>query len=92
MASGQNRKLQQKKTSNEFVLVAGFCYVLCIIKVELAIPSDQVPRPFVRKSNLNTSEMLSAIYSEYTYWKDRKEPQQGDWSSALLRTCTITQS
>ena len=39
----------------------------------------RVPRPFIRKFNLNTAIMLSEIYSEYTYWKDRDELQQGGW-------------
>ena len=39
----------------------------------------RVPRPFIRKFNLNTAVMLSEIYSEYTYWKDRNELQQGGW-------------
>ena len=39
----------------------------------------RVPRPFIRKFNLNTAVMLSEIYSEYTYWKDRSELQQGGW-------------
>ena len=39
----------------------------------------RVPRPFIRKFNLNTAVMLSEIYSEYTYWKDRDGLQQGGW-------------
>ena len=39
----------------------------------------RVPRPFIRKFNLNTAVMLSEIYSEYTYWKDREGLQQGGW-------------
>ena len=39
----------------------------------------RVPRPFIRKFNLNTAVLLSEIYSEYTYWKDRNELQQGGW-------------
>ena len=39
----------------------------------------RVPRPFIRRFNLNTAVMLSEIYSEYTYWKDRNELQQGGW-------------
>ena len=39
----------------------------------------RVPRPFIRNFNLNTAVMLSEIYSEYTYWKDRDELQQGGW-------------
>ena len=39
----------------------------------------RVPRPFIRRFNLNTAVMLSEIYSEYTYWKDRNELQPGGW-------------
>ena len=39
----------------------------------------RVPRPFIRKFNLNTAVMLSEIYSEYTYWRDREGLQQGGW-------------
>ena len=38
-----------------------------------------VPRPFIRKFNLNTAVMLSEIYSEYTYWKDHDGLQPGGW-------------
>ena len=39
----------------------------------------RVPRPFIRKFNLNTAVMLSEIYSEYTYWKERDGLQDGGW-------------
>ena len=39
----------------------------------------RVPRPFIRKFNLNTAVMLSEIYSEYTYWKDKGGLQEGGW-------------
>ena len=39
----------------------------------------RVPRPFIRKFNLNTAVMLSEIYSEYTYWKDHDGLQLGGW-------------
>lgn len=39
----------------------------------------RLPRPFIRKFSLNTAVMLSEIYTEYTYWKDRNELQQGGW-------------
>ena len=39
----------------------------------------RVPRPFIRRFNLNTAVMLSEIYSEYSYWKDRDGLQQGGW-------------
>ena len=39
----------------------------------------RVPRPFVRKFNLNTAVMLSEIYSEYTYLKDHDGLQPGGW-------------
>ena len=39
----------------------------------------RLPRPFIRKFNLNTAVMLSEIYSEYTYWREREGLQQGGW-------------
>ena len=39
----------------------------------------RLPRPFIRKFNLNTAVMLSEIYSEYTYWKEHNGLQQGGW-------------
>ena len=50
-------------------------------KLDKMFESDfvRVPRPFIRKFNLNTAVMLSEIYSEYTYWKDRDGLQQGGW-------------
>ena len=39
----------------------------------------RLPRPFIRKFNLNTAVMLSEIYSEYTYWRERDGLQQGGW-------------
>ena len=39
----------------------------------------RVPRPFIRRFNLNTAVMLSEIYSEYTYWRDRNGLQPGGW-------------
>ena len=39
----------------------------------------RLPRPFIRKFNLNTAVMLSEIYSEYTYWKERDGLQKGGW-------------
>ena len=50
-------------------------------KLDKMFESDfiRVPRPFIRKFNLNTAIMLSEIYSEYTYWKDRNELQQEGW-------------
>ena len=39
----------------------------------------RLPRPFIRKFNLNTAVMLSEIYSEYTYWKDYDGLQPGGW-------------
>ena len=56
---------------------------MIIIKTKLdkTFESDfvRVPRPFIRRFNLNTAVMLSEIYSEYTYWRDRNELQQGGW-------------
>ena len=57
--------------------------MLIIIKTQLdrMFESDfiRLPRPFIRKFSLNTAVMLSEIYTEYTYWKDRNELQQGGW-------------
>ena len=39
----------------------------------------RLPRPFIRRFNLNTAVMLSEIYSEYTYWRDRGGLQDGGW-------------
>ena len=39
----------------------------------------RLPRPFIRNFNLNTAVMLSEIYSEYMYWKERDGLQQGGW-------------
>ncbi len=39
----------------------------------------RLPRPFIRRFNLNTAVMLSEIYSEYTYWKEHDGLQQGGW-------------
>ena len=50
-------------------------------KLDNMFESDfiRVPRPFIRRFNLNTAVMLSEIYSECTYWRDRNELQQGGW-------------
>ena len=50
-------------------------------KLDKMFESDfvRLPRPFIRRFNLNTAVMLSEIYSEYTYWKDRDGLQQGGW-------------
>ena len=50
-------------------------------KLDKMFESDfiRVPRPFIRAFNLNTAVMLSEIYSEYTYWRDRDGLQQGGW-------------
>lgn len=50
-------------------------------KLDLMFESDfvRVPRPFIRRFNLNTAVMLSEIYSEYTYWRDRDGLQNGGW-------------
>ncbi len=55
-------------------------------KLDKMFESDfiRVPRPFIRKFNLNTAVMLSEIYSEYTYWKDRNELQQGGWFYSII--------
>ena len=50
-------------------------------KLDLMFESDfiRLPRPFIRKFNLNTAVMLSEIYSEYNYWKEHNGLQQGGW-------------
>lgn len=50
-------------------------------KLDNMFESDfiRIPRPFIRRFNLNTAVMLSEIYSEYTYWRDRNELQLGGW-------------
>lgn len=50
-------------------------------KLDRMFESDfiRVPRPFIRRFNLNTAIMLSEIYSEYTYWKEQKGLQKGGW-------------
>lgn len=50
-------------------------------KLDQMFESDfvRVPRPFIRRFNLNTAVMLSEIYSEYTYWKDHNGLQDGGW-------------
>lgn len=39
----------------------------------------RLSRPLIRIFNLNTAVMLSEIYSEYTYWKERDSLQAGGW-------------
>ena len=39
----------------------------------------RLPRPLIRKFNLNTAVMLSEIYSEYMYWEERNGLQAGGW-------------
>ena len=50
-------------------------------KLDKMFESDfvRLPRPFIRKFNLNTAVMLSEIYSEYMYWKEHNELQKGGW-------------
>ena len=50
-------------------------------KLDKTFESDfiRLPRPFIRKFNLNTAVMLAEIYSEYTYWKEREGLRQGGW-------------
>ena len=66
-------------------------------KLDKMFESDfvRVPRPFIRRFNLNTAVMLSEIYSEYTYWRERDGLQQGGWffstiePTALLKPVSI---
>ena len=39
----------------------------------------RLPRPLIRKFNLNTAVMLSEIYSEYKYWEEHHGLQAGGW-------------
>ena len=50
-------------------------------KLDNMFKSDflRLPRPFIRRFNLNTAVMLSEIYSEYMYWKEHNGLQQGGW-------------
>ena len=50
-------------------------------KLDKMFESDfvRVPRPFIRRFNLNTAVMLSEIYYEYTYWRDRDGLPPGGW-------------
>lgn len=50
-------------------------------KLDRMFESDfiRVPRPFIRRFNLNTAIMLSEIYSEYTYWREQNGLQKGGW-------------
>ena len=50
-------------------------------KLDRMFESDfvRLPRPFIRRFDLNTAVMLSEIYSEYTYWKEHNGLQQGGW-------------
>ena len=50
-------------------------------KLDEMFKSDflRLPRPFIRRFNLNTAVMLPEIYSEYTYWKEHDGLQQGGW-------------
>lgn len=52
-----------------------------ITKLDKTFENDflRVPRPFIRKFGLKTAVLLSELYSEYTYWKDRNLLEQGGW-------------
>lgn len=43
----------------------------------------RLPRPFIRRFNLNTAVMLSEIYSEYTYWKSENKLDHGWFFSTV---------
>lgn len=43
----------------------------------------RLPRPFIRRFNLNTAVMLSEIYSEYTYWKSENKLDHGWFYSTV---------
>ena len=50
-------------------------------KLDKMFESDflRLPRPFIRRFNLNMAVMLSEIYSEYRYWEEHGGLQQGGW-------------
>ena len=50
-------------------------------KLDKMFESDflRLPRPFIRRFNLNTAVMLSEIYSEYKYWDANNGLQSGGW-------------
>ena len=52
-----------------------------ITKLDKTFENDflRVPRPFIRKFGLKTAVLLSELYSEYTYWKQRDLLEQGGW-------------
>lgn len=52
-----------------------------IIRLNKMFENDflRVPRPFVRKFGLKTALLLSELYSEYTYWKERDLLEKGGW-------------
>ena len=43
----------------------------------------RLPRPLIRRFNLNTAVMLSEIYSEYTYWKSENKLDKGWFFSTV---------
>ena len=57
-------------------------------KLDKMFESDfmRLPRPFIRRFNLATAVMLSEIYSEYTYWKERDGLQDG---GCVCSTCVV---
>ena len=59
-------------------------------KLDQMFESDfiRVPRPFIRRFNLNIAVMLAEIYSEYTYWKDRDGLQNGGWFYSTIENIT----
>ena len=52
-----------------------------ITKLDKTFENDflRVPRPFVRKFGLKAAILLSELYSEYTYWKERNLLDKGGW-------------
>ena len=52
-----------------------------ITKLDKTFENDflRVPRPFIRKFGLKTAILLSELYSEYTYWKERNLLDKGGW-------------
>ena len=50
----------------------------------------RLPRPFIRRFNLNTAVMLAEIYSEYTYWKSENKLDHGWFYSTVENMCCNT--
>ena len=60
-------------------------YSMSKTKLDKMFENDfvRLPRPFIRRFNLNTAVMLSEIYSEYTYWKSENKLENGWFFSTV---------